>query len=316
MYRRGSQNRRTAGRAGWAQWGKGGGLLMLRAMSSHVYIKRRLHPGLLDTMVRGGAQALEIFAARGHFNYHDKEHVKEVGSWFKSEKVEFHSMHAPIYMDNNFHSGGQPVSIVDPDKRMRIDAMDEIKRAIEVAEYVPFRFLIQHIGKTNEYDDPRKFENALSGIEHLRAFARPLGVSLLLENIPNDLSTPEKLKELIRLLRYEDLGVCLDVGHAHMMSSVHQAYNVLEGRIRSTHIHDNKSDKIPTYGRVKGRSTGSRQCNRCAPHRERRHCCWKLKAQNKWTFQERWRKFMESWRARAWRRSSPRRFYRKGREGC
>jgi len=27
------------------------------------------------------------------------------------------------------------------------------------------------------------------------------------------------------------------------MSSVHQAFSVLEGRIRSTHIHDNKRDK-------------------------------------------------------------------------
>src|SRR6267154_196963 len=215
---------------------------MLRAMSSLVYIKRRVHPGLLDAMVRGGAQALEIFAARGHFNYHDKDHVKEVGNWFKSEKIEFHSIHAPIYMDNHFHSGGQPVNIVDPDKRNRIDAMDEIKRAIEVAEYVPFRYLIQHIGKSDEYDDPRKFENALSGIEHLRAFARPLGVSLLLENIPNDLSSPEQLMELIRLLRYEDVGICFDTGHAHLMSSVHQAYGILKDRIRSTHVHDNKRD--------------------------------------------------------------------------
>jgi sugar phosphate isomerase/epimerase len=216
---------------------------MLRAMSSYVYIKKRLHPGLLDNIVRGGAQALELFAARGHFNYHDKEHVKELGNWFKSEKVQFHSMHAPIGMDNNFHSGGQQVNIVDNDKRNRIDAMDEIKRAIEVAEYVPFKYLIQHIGKSDEYDDPRKFENALSGIEHLRAFARPLGVSLLLENIPNDLSTPEKLKEIIRLLRYEDLGICFDVGHAHLMSSVHQAFSLLEDRIRSTHVHDNKRDR-------------------------------------------------------------------------
>ncbi|HZU30580.1 MAG TPA: sugar phosphate isomerase/epimerase family protein [Candidatus Angelobacter sp.] len=216
---------------------------MLRAMSSYVYIKRRMHPGLLDTMVRGGAQAIELFAARGHFNYHDKDHVKELGNWFKSEKIEFHSMHAPIYMDNNFHSGGQSVNIVDPDKRQRIDAMDEIKRAIEVAEYAPFKYLIQHIGKTDEYDDPRKFENALSAIEHLRAFARPLGVSLLLENIPNDLATPEKLREILKLLRYPDLGICFDVGHAHLMSSVHQAFSVLEDRIFSTHIHDNKRDK-------------------------------------------------------------------------
>ena len=241
---------------------------MLRAMSSYVYIKRRLHPGLLDTMVRGGAQALELFAAQGHFNYHDKEHVRELGNWFKSEKVEFHSMHAPIYMSNDFKSGGQTVNIIDPDKRMRIEAMDEIKRAIEVAEYAPFRFLIQHIGKSDEYDDPRKFENALSGIEHLRAFARPLGVSLLLENIPNDLATPERLKEMIRLLRYEDLGVCFDVGHAHLVSSVHQAFGVLEDRIRSTHIHDNKRDKDshlwPGDGTIDWEQT--MQALRSAPH--------------------------------------------------
>jgi sugar phosphate isomerase/epimerase len=216
---------------------------MLRAMSSYVYIKQRLHPGMLDSMARGGAQAIELFAARGHFNYHDKEHIKELGDWFKSEKVEFHSIHAPISMDNHLNSGGQPVNIVDPDKRNRIDAMDEIKRAIEVAEYAPFKYLIQHIGKTDEYDDPRKFDNALSAIEHLRAFARPLGVSLLLENTPNDLATPEKLVEIMKLLRYEDLGVCFDVGHAHMMSSVHQAFSMLESRIRSTHIHDNMRDK-------------------------------------------------------------------------
>jgi sugar phosphate isomerase/epimerase len=241
---------------------------MLRAMSSYVYIKQRLHPGLLDSMLRGGAQAIELFAARGHFNYHDKEHIKELGNWFKSEKVEFHSIHAPIYMDNNLNSSGQPVNIVDPDKRNRIDAMDEIKRAIEVAEYVPFKYLIQHIGKSNEYDDPRKFENALSGIEHLRAFARPLGVSLLLENIPNDLSTPEKLTELMRLLRYEDLGVCFDVGHAHMMSSVHQAFGILESRIRSTHIHDNMRDKDahlwPGEGNIDWDQTI--QSLRAAPH--------------------------------------------------
>jgi sugar phosphate isomerase/epimerase len=57
------------------------------------------------------------------------------------------------------------------------------------------------------------------------------------------LATPEKLKEIIRLLRYEDLGICFDVGHAHLVSSVHQAFGVLEDRIRSTHIHDNKRDK-------------------------------------------------------------------------
>ncbi|HJT53686.1 MAG TPA: sugar phosphate isomerase/epimerase family protein [Candidatus Angelobacter sp.] len=216
---------------------------MLRAMSSYVYIKKRLHPGLLDAMKRGGAQAVELFAARGHFNYTDKEHIKELGAWFKSEGVELHSMHSPIYMSNEFKSGGAPLNIVDMDKPRRIEAMDEIKRAVEVAEVMPFRFLVQHIGKSDEYDDPRKFEWAMSGIEHLRAFCRQLGVTLLVENTPNDLATPEKLKELLKALHYPDLGVCFDTGHAHMTSSVHQAFGVLEPYIRSTHVHDNKRER-------------------------------------------------------------------------
>lgn len=217
---------------------------MLRAMSTYVFIKRRLHPGLLDECARGGAQAIEVFAARGHFDYADKAHIREIGNWFRASGVQFHSMHSPMYMSNEFSRGADPpLNIVDADKRLRIEAMDEIKRALEVAEYAPFRFLVQHVGLSNEVFEPRKFEAALSSIEHLRAFARPLGVNLVVENIPNELSTPEKLMELIKTLHYDDLGVCFDTGHAHMMSSVHQAFGVLQDRIRATHVHDNKRDR-------------------------------------------------------------------------
>lgn len=217
---------------------------MLRAVSSYVYINRRLHPGMLDEFANGGAQAIEIFAARSHFDYTDKQQVREVANWFKGGQVQFHSMHSPMYMSNDSFRTGEPgLNIVDSDKRRRIDAMDEIKRALEVAETVPFRFLVQHIGRGNEDYDVRKFEAALSSIEHLRAFARPLGVNLLVENIPNELSTPEKLMELIKALHYDDLGICFDTGHAHIMSSVHQAFGVMESKIRSTHVHDNKGDR-------------------------------------------------------------------------
>ncbi|HWZ44753.1 MAG TPA: sugar phosphate isomerase/epimerase family protein [Candidatus Saccharimonadales bacterium] len=217
---------------------------MLRALSSYVFIKQRLHPGLLDQMANGGAQAIEIFAAKGHFDYTDKSQVKETANWFKSGTVEFHSMHSPIFTTNDFaRSTEPPLNIVDGEKRRRIDAMDEIKRALEVAEHAPFRFLVQHIGNTNESDSPRKFEDALSSIEHLRAFARPLGVTLLLENTPNELSSPVRLMELIKALRYPDLGVCFDAGHAHLDGTVAAAFEKMKDRIRSTHLHDNKKDR-------------------------------------------------------------------------
>jgi len=192
-----------------------------------------------------------------------------MANWFKANAVVFHSMHSPMFTTNDFARAVEPpLNIVDPDKRRRIEAMDEIKRALEVAEVLPFRFLVQHIGKSDEADDPRKFEAALSSIEHLRAFARPLGVSLLVENIPNELSTPERLMELIKALHYEDLGVCFDTGHAHIMSSVHQAFGVLESRIRSTHVHDNQRDRDahlwPGEGNTDWEET--MQSLRAAPH--------------------------------------------------
>jgi len=213
---------------------------MLRAVSSYVNIKDRLHPGLLDGYARAGAEAVEIFAAKGHFNYDDRGHVRELAAWFKDSGVKLNSVHSPMFRDEHWNAHmSEPINFIDSDKRHRIDALDEIKRALEVAEILPFRFLVQHIGMSNEYFDEHKFDHAMTAIEHLRAFAKPLGVTVLVENIPNELSTPEKLIELLQTAHFQDVGVCFDTGHAHMMSRVHQAFDVLKDRIRSTHVHDN-----------------------------------------------------------------------------
>jgi sugar phosphate isomerase/epimerase len=217
---------------------------MLKAISTYVFIKERIHPGLLDALHRGGAEAIEIFAARGHFDYTSRAHVKEIAAWFQSTGVQFHSMHAPMFSDDGSgHGEGRPVNVCDNDKRRRIESMDEIKRAIETAEVAPFRFLIQHLGVGGESFDPHKFDHAMTAVEHLRAFAKPLGVTVLLENIPNEIATPEKLVELVQTGHFTDVGFCFDTGHAHITSRVHQAFDVMKDYIRSTHVHDNAGDR-------------------------------------------------------------------------
>ena len=214
---------------------------MLKAMSTLVYVKERLHPGLLDGLVRGGAQSIEIFAARQHLDYANrKQHVREIADWFRASGVSLNSVHAPLYADYEWgRTGAQPMNVASTDRASRIEAMDEIKRALEVAEHIPFRFLVQHLGVSGESFDDRKFEAATTSVEHLRAFAKPLGVRILLENIPNELSTPERLVEFIRAAHFDDVGICFDVGHAHIMSDVPQAFETVKDYIRSTHVHDN-----------------------------------------------------------------------------
>jgi sugar phosphate isomerase/epimerase len=243
---------------------------VLKAMSTYVYVKERLHPGLLDGLVRGGAQAIEIFAARQHLDYANrKQHVREIADWFHSSGIPLNSLHAPMYADyERGRTGAPPINVADTDRAHRIEAMDEIKRALEIAEQIPFRFLVQHIGTSGEAFNERKVEAAMTSIEHLRAFARPLGVRILLENIPNELATPDKLVDFIHASRFDDVGVCFDVGHAHIMSDVPQAFEILKDHIRSTHIHDNAKDRDshlwPGKGSINWKDTV--QLLRAAPH--------------------------------------------------
>jgi sugar phosphate isomerase/epimerase len=218
---------------------------MQKAVSTLVYAKERLHPGLLDGLMRSGAQAIEIFAARQHLDYANrKQHVREIADWFRSTGIPLNSVHSPLYGDYEFgRTGAPPVNVASTDRAGRIEAMDEIKRALEIAEQIPFRFLVQHLGTPNESFDDRKFEAALTSVEHLRAFAKPLGVRILLENIPNELSTPDKLVEFIHTAHFEDVGICFDFGHAHMLSSVAEAFEIVKPHVRSTHVHDNAKDK-------------------------------------------------------------------------
>jgi sugar phosphate isomerase/epimerase len=233
---------------------------MLRAASTYVYVKHLLHPGLLDSMVRAGAEAIEIFGAKDHFDYTDRHQVREIADWFRDGRARFNSLHAPMYPDKEWGaSGAHPVNIAEPDRKRRIESMDEVKRALEVAEQAPFRFLVQHVGVSGEDFNRRKADAALESLEHLRAFARPLGVTICVENIPNELSTPEQLMDLLRAGHFEDLGVCLDVGHAHIMGGVPQAYEVLSARIRTTHLHDNAQDRdahlLPGDGSIDWKET-------------------------------------------------------------
>ena len=218
----------------------GGSTTMLRCLSTHLFLKERLHPGLLELAARSGAQAVEIFAARQHFDYTSREHVQELASWFASNALQPWSMHAPLFPDREMGRAGAPaVNLIHPEKSRRIDAMDEVKRALETAEHIHFKNLIVHLGERTDSWSLRTQEHALTALEHLDAFARPLGVKLLAENLVSEPTSPEHLMEIFSIGHLTRIGVCLDVGHAHMTVGVADAIQAFGSRVVSVHVHDN-----------------------------------------------------------------------------
>ncbi|MGA9071870.1 MAG: sugar phosphate isomerase/epimerase family protein [Terracidiphilus sp.] len=234
---------------------RGSSVAKLRVLSTHLFMSQRLHPGLLELAARSGAQAVEIFAARQHFDYSSRESVAELASWFRSNPLQPWSMHAPLYPDREMGRTGAPaVNLIHPEKARRIAAMDEIKRAIEAAELIPFRNLVVHLGERDDEWSERSIEFALTALEHLGAFARPLGVRPLVENLLNDPTTPEHLVEILATGHQDQIGVCLDLGHAHMTVGVSEAIATLGPRIAQIHAHDNHGLKdehlIPGDGTI------------------------------------------------------------------
>ncbi len=214
------------------------------ALSTHLFVGERLSSHILDQILGSGFRQIEIFCARQHFDYHDVHHVRDVAQWFSDHGIKLYSLHAPLYDDFDWgRSGGLAISIAYQEKRPRINSMDEIKRAIEVAEQLPFRFLIQHMGLPGDEYDLSKFDALMTSIEHLGIFAKERGAEILLENIPNELSSPPRLLEFIRYTRRVNQRICFDTGHAHLTGGVAPAFEVLGERVASTHVHDNHSEK-------------------------------------------------------------------------
>jgi len=225
-------------------------------------MRQRLRPELLELAAQSGAQAVEIFAARQHFDYTSREDVAELAAWFRSNPIQAWSMHSPLHFGREMgHSGAPSVSLLHPEKERRIDAMDEIKRALEVAEQIPFENLVVHLGEREDTWSPRTIEYAFIALEYLNAFARPLGVRLLLENLTGEPTTPAHLMEILVTGHMDSIGICLDLGHAHMTVGIPEAIRTLGGRIVQVHAHDNHGVKdehlVPGDGGIDWPATAS-----------------------------------------------------------
>jgi sugar phosphate isomerase/epimerase len=213
---------------------------MKHVLSTHLFVNHRLTTVWLDRIWNVGVPAVEIFCARQHLDWHNKAQIAELAAWFRDSELTLHSLHSPMYTDEVWGRSGPHthIDITEPVKGKRIVWVDEIKRAIEIAEGTPFRYLIQHIGVGGAEYDERRVEAAFTSLEELTVFARQRGVEILLENIPNGFSTASRLNLFLEQTHL-DLNYCFDIGHANLAGDFEAEYQAMRTRIRSTHLHDN-----------------------------------------------------------------------------
>jgi sugar phosphate isomerase/epimerase len=227
-------------------------------ISTHLYHDQRLDRSHLAQIAAYGFETVELFATRSHFDYHDGPSIDALAGWLAETGLTLHSVHAPI--TERFGAGdvwAPTFSNAVTDAGRRQAAVQEAAAVLLMAKRIPFQVLVVHLGTPHgrQAADDNNRGAAIRSAEEICRLAEPLGVRVALEVIPNPLSTPASLAELIeRDLDAPVAGICLDFGHAFLGGDVPDAIETVSEHLIATHVHDNhrRSDEhlVPYLGSI------------------------------------------------------------------
>lgn len=229
---------------------------MQRLLSTYLFVTRKLTPELLGQIAEAGFQGLEIFCTRSHFEYTVKTEINALASALEANHLKLVSLHAPNRRDiSAMRESGTPLSICEVERVRRVEAMDELKRVIDVADDLPYARLILHMGGPRETADQRKRDAAFSSLEHLVLHAGHAGVTLCVENTLSEMGHPAYLRAFVDETRLVGLRFNFDIGHANLAElpqedRLEKSFAPLRDLVSSVHLHDNHGEKdehLPPY---------------------------------------------------------------------
>jgi sugar phosphate isomerase/epimerase len=185
-----------------------------------------------------------------------KTEISAMADALEAHKLQLVSLHGPTSRDvSAMRESGMPLSICEVERVRRIEAMDELKRVIDVADDLPYARLTLHMGGPRETADPRKRDAAFSTLEHLILHAHHAGVTICIENTTSEMGDPGYLRAFVDETRLTGLRFNFDIGHAYLSEfpedeRIEKSFAPLRDLVSSVHLHDNhgvKDEHAPPY---------------------------------------------------------------------
>lgn len=149
--------------------------------------------------------------------------------------------------------GGTDISVLDPEEREA--NMERMRATIRNAAKIGITRLIHHPGSDgiSDAERPQRIANAKAGIKELQELATPLGITIMVEDLPRSClgNTPEELMDLIK---GTDAKICFDTNH-YERGSMDHFLDVCGSKIGTVHFSDYEYTTgdchwLPGQGRV------------------------------------------------------------------
>ncbi|MEO8197618.1 MAG: sugar phosphate isomerase/epimerase family protein, partial [Thermoanaerobaculia bacterium] len=192
-----------------------------------------------------GFRQIEVASAPSHLDYHDAAACVAAAAQIRELGLEVHSFHAPF-------AERIDISALDPGERD--GAVREISRAAEAAAILGARYFVLHPGPetTGVPREERldRMDCALEALDRIAWRAGELGVGLVLENMLPHLFAGH-VRDLLWLLgglASNNVGICLDTGHAFLSGDLRHVAHKLAGHLWMVHASDNRGghdDHLP-----------------------------------------------------------------------
>jgi len=225
-------------------------------ISTHLFHTERLTRDHLVQIADHGFEAVEVFATRAHFDYHEAVAIAELGTWLKDTGLALHGIHAPVTdCITPPDTWGDVISNAVSDSARRQTAVKEADAALNIARQIPASVFVVRMGTPASKGGENNRTAAFRSVEDICRLAEPIGIRVAVEVIPNALSDPASLVALLeRDLDAPRTGICLDIGHAFLIGDVVDAIETVAEHLITTHVHDNrgKTDDhlVPFDGRI------------------------------------------------------------------
>ena len=225
-------------------------------ISTHLFHEQRLSRDHLALIAAHGFEAVEVFATRSHFDYHDPAAITQLAGWLKETGLALHGIHAPIadrLLPGNHWGEAISNAVSDPAKRQA--AVREADAALNIARQIPTEVFVVHLGTPTAQGGENNRTAAFRSVEEICRLAEPVGIRVALEVIPNPISDAASLVDLLEKdLDAPRTGICLDFGHAFLMGDVADTIETVAEHLITTHVHDNNGKKddhlVPFEGRL------------------------------------------------------------------
>ena len=125
---------------------------------------------------------------------------------------------------------------------LRRAAIEELKRAAEFFAEVGARWMNVHPdGHAPFVDEPTVVRRNIASLQELQAFAEPLKIGIMLENVPGRFNSVAQLAPILDAVPQAALH--LDIGHSNLAVAHNTAPELIRKfarRLAHVHLHDNR----------------------------------------------------------------------------